>query len=141
MESAQREEITSQFNSAVTVSTRAQHSNVSSRLFSENMLNFNVSFNAGIIVRDCKTFREIEERRVTTAEIIACIIALFTVLENAVILYAIATGPRSLRKPPYWFIASLAAADFLTGIEITVAIFAPVGESPLSRIALKVCYR
>jgi len=116
------------------------HKNVSAS-FPKEMFNFTASNMYRILEEDCRSIQGIiEERRVTTAEIIACTIALFTVLENIVILAAIVTGPISLRKPPYWFIASLASADFLTGIEIVLAIFVPVGESPLSRIALKVCY-
>ena len=77
-------------------------------------------------------------RKVTISETIACVISILTVLENVAILIAIKRGPRTLRKPPYWFIASLAAADLLTGFEVVLAVFIPVGTSSLSRIALKV---
>ncbi|XP_076814337.1 adenosine receptor A3-like [Clavelina lepadiformis] len=83
------------------------------------------------------TCSTVGERKVTLAEIIACVISILTVAENVVILIAITRGPRCLRKPPYWFIASLAAADLLTGFEVVLAIFVPVGNSPLSRIVLK----
>lgn len=76
-------------------------------------------------------------REVTIAEMVACIIAVLTVLENSMILTAITRGHRSLRKPPYWFIANLAIADLLTGVEVVLAIFIPIGTSPLSRICLK----
>ena len=102
------------------------------------MFDFNSSFEAESIMDKCGNLSGIEERKETPAEIIATTIAIVTVLENTVILIAIATGPTSLRKPPYWFIASLAAADLLTGIGIVLAVFVPVGDSPLSRIALKV---
>ena len=103
------------------------------------LIGYNSSSNSSSFERDCLNVSGIEGRKVTSAEIIACIIAIVTVIENAVILLAIGTGPRSLRKPPYWFISSLAAADLLTGFEIALAIFIPVGTSPLSRIVLKVC--
>ena len=77
-------------------------------------------------------------RKVTSAEYIACLIAFFTILENGVILFAICKGPRSLRKPPYWFIANLALADALTGVGVLLAVFLPIGDNPTSRIALKV---
>ena len=80
----------------------------------------------------------VEKRTVTLAESIACLISILTVVENMLILIAIFKGPASLRKPPYWFIASLAAADLLTGAEVILAIFIPVGSSPQSRIVLKV---
>uniref|UniRef100_H2YLI4 G-protein coupled receptors family 1 profile domain-containing protein n=1 Tax=Ciona savignyi TaxID=51511 RepID=H2YLI4_CIOSA len=76
-------------------------------------------------------------RSVSVAEGIACTISIFTIIENLVILLAIIKGPASLRKPPYWFIASLACADLLSGLEVIIAIFVPVGSSPLSRVALK----
>jgi len=79
-----------------------------------------------------------EGRTVSIAEVIACFISLVTVIENLAILTAIIRGPSSLRKPPYWFIASLAVADLLTGLEVVLAIFVPVGTSPNSRIVLKV---
>lgn len=78
------------------------------------------------------------KRETTLAEGIAIFIAVVTILFNAVILLAIVKGPSSLKKPPYWFIASLAAADLLTGAEVVTAIVVPVGTSPLSRIVLKV---
>ncbi|XP_002130878.3 sphingosine 1-phosphate receptor 3 [Ciona intestinalis] len=76
-------------------------------------------------------------RSLSVAEAVACVISVFTVVENMIILLAIIKGPVSLRKPPYWFIASLASADLLSGIEVILAIFLPVGSSPLSRVALK----
>nr|XP_039263046.1 cannabinoid receptor 2-like [Styela clava] len=76
-------------------------------------------------------------REVTIAEKVACIIAVLTILENSVILSAITKGHRSLRKPPYWFIASLAVADLFTGFEVVLAIFIPIGDNPMSRIVLK----
>ena len=96
---------------------------------------FNQSFNP---INEEDTCGAVEERKVTLAEIIACAISVLTILENAVILIAIVKGPRSLRKPPYWFLASLSAADLLTGVEVIFAIFIPVGTSPQSRIVLKV---
>ena len=96
------------------------------------MLNHSVSLKEENL---CNVF---EERKVTSAEIIACTISVLTIIENLTILAAIIKGPRSLRKPPYWFIASLAAADLLTGVEVIVAIFIKVGTSPQSRIVLKV---
>ena len=82
---------------------------------------------------------DVEEKRKTTlAEGIAVMIAVVTILLNLLILLVIIRGPSSLKKPPYWFIASLAAADLLTGAEVITAIVIPVGTSPLSRIALKV---
>jgi len=81
---------------------------------------------------------DVEEKRKTTlAEGIAVMIAVVTILLNLLILLVIIRGPSSLKKPPYWFIASLAAADLLTGAEVITAIVIPVGTSPLSRIALK----
>lgn len=77
-------------------------------------------------------------RQVSFAEGIACAIAILTILENALILIAITRGHRNLRKPPYWFIASLSLADLLTGVEVILAIFVPIGDDPLSRIVLKV---
>lgn len=79
-----------------------------------------------------------QPRTVSPAELVACVIAVLTVIENIVILMAILRGHRSLRKPPYWFIASLAVADLLTGVEVVLAVFVPIGSSPLIRIVLKV---
>ena len=110
--------------------------NITFQLFIENLSKFNQT--QLLPVFECNLLADVGKRRVSPAEILACIIAILTVFENIIILIAILTGPRSLRKPPYWFIASLAAADFFTGIEIVLAIFVPVGESPNSRIVLKV---
>lgn len=79
-------------------------------------------------------------RNTTVAEYIACLIAFVTIMENSVILVAICRGNRSLRKPPYWFIANLAVADTLTGLGVLMAVFMPIGDGPASRIALKVCH-
>ena len=85
---------------------------------------------------DCPV--EPHSRKLSIAEAVACVISMLTVLENLVILTTILRGPKSLRKPPYWFIASLSAADMLTGLEVVLAVFVPIGTSPLYRIFWKV---
>lgn len=77
-------------------------------------------------------------RNTTVAEYVACLIASVTIVENCVILGAIFRGNRSVRKPPYWFIANLAVADALTGLGVILAVFLPIGSGPSSRIGLKV---
>ena len=106
---------------------------VGRRTESMMIANFTVTPTSGESV--CET---VIDRRVTVSEAVACVISILTVLENVAILIAIKKGPRVLRKPPYWFSASLAAADLLTGLEVVLAISVPVGSSPLSRIALNV---
>ena len=56
---------------------------------------------------------------------------------NFVILIAIIKGPISLKKPQYWFTASLAVADSLTGFGVNLAIFVPIATSPLSQVVSK----